>query len=577
MVVVILSVVILGLSVILVKNILDMTKIVKIEKVAPSYFEANVYPKEGKIGTSFKVSFSVYNKSGIEFVTANILKDNQAVSAANLYDDGSHGDEKADDGIFSNVWNSENSKEGSYIISFGVNENRYPNATSFQVYKGNCINLVNSGPSDDRINIVFLASNYKSMEKFRNDVIKHIDLNSRNNGLFSFEPFKSDKGKFNVYYVNETVNLGCSLNCEGIQSMICCNDDKVVEAASQCPADQIIVLNDKPEFCGTATFYAKVCSYGISPIVMVHEFGHSFGGLGDEYNYEEVYPSYAKAISLSELNFPNCAKPGCDKWENISSECWKGCTTSAFYRPTKSNCIMYTYVPQFCPVCQNQFKELMYGYGQSASPEVLSRAAAPLGKSYFMNIDYNEGILKLNNIYSAPGSYKSPNRNIDIQKYNGKLLAFDGKTLESFSFEIPRLIWPPMEAGNGTQYSPIVKDKFNYTLSVPYSTEGKIFEVYDRNNRKVMALDVGYLADTCGNKKCEPQENYLECPSDCALSIPDKLCLSNNDGTCDPDCRGKDPDCRNVLYIAKNNLAIILSIIALIMIIILVSLASKEK
>jgi len=579
-VIIVISILILGLSVLLLTNIVDMTKIINLEKTAPGYFETSVYPKEGKIGTSFKISFSVYNKTGIEFVTANILKSSNAIDSSNLYDDGNHGDEKKDDGIFSGSWDSGNNKEGSYDISFtanGPNEQRYQNATSFLIYKGNCLNLVNSGPSDDRINIVFLPVGYKSLEKFRNDILRHIDLNSRNNGLFSFEPFKSNKGRFNVYYVNETVNLGCSLDCEGIPSMMCCNDDKIVEAASQCPADQIIVLADKPQFCGSATFYAKICSYGISPMVMMHEFGHSFGGLGDEYNYEEVYPEYVKTINSYELNFPNCDKPGCEKWKNITDECWKGCSISALFRPTKSSCIMYTYVPEFDAVDIMHINSLLRNYGTSAAdPQVLSRSAAPVGKSYFLNINYNNGIVTANNVYLAPGNFKTPDRKIDIETLTGRLVSFDNKVVENFTFEIPRVLWPPMSE-NGTQYSPIIKDKFNYTLTIPYSTEGKTFEAYDKGRNKVLSVDVGYLASTCGNNKCDPQENFLECPQDCRPGNYDNLCLAASDNVCDPDCKGKDPDCRNIINVIKENLTIMVLLSALVISLILLLTAKPSK
>jgi hypothetical protein len=577
-VIIVLSVVVLVLAVILVNSIIETTKIIKFEKVAPSYFESSVFPSEGRTGTAFKISLWLYNKTGIEFVTATILKNSQPVTNLNLYDDGNHGDEKADDSLFSNVWDSANQQQGAYSVSFTTNNVRYDNATSFQIYRANCLNLVNSGPPEDRIDIVFLGSEYKNLEKLRNDIIKDIDLSSKYNGIFSFEPFKENRGKFNIYYVNETLDLGCQLNCEGIQSMICCNDNKVVDAASQCPADQIIVLHDDPQFCGTATFYAKVCSYARSPIVLMHEFGHSFGGLGDEYNYEEVYPSYAKSISASELNFPNCDKPGCYKWQDITEGCWKGCSISALYRPTQNKCIMYTYVPEFDIVDTSYLKKLMFNYGQSnIEPQVLSRAAKPLGKSYFINIRYNGGVLTFENAYLAPGGFKAPDRNIDIQRYQGRLLSFDNKVLENFTFEIPRLIWAPMpENENETHFSPIVKDKFNYTLTIPYSDDGKRFEAYDRNNRKVLSVNLGYLADTCGNGACEPQENYLECPKDCSLEKPDNLCIPNSDGICDPDCKGKDPDCRKISSIIKENMVLIVLMAVLISLLILL-LTSKPK
>jgi hypothetical protein len=557
-VIIIISIVILGLGIILAKNIIDMTKIPKIEKAAPGYFESSVFPNQGRIGTVFKITFSVYNKSGIDFVNANILKQNNLVESVNLYDDGNHGDERANDGTFANVWDSKSKEEGYYSVNLNAAGTRYDNASSIQLYRTNCMNLVNSGPPEDRINLVFLGSGYKDMTKFKNDILKN------------FEPFKSNKGRFNVYFVNESVDLGCNLNCEGVNRMACCNDNKVVETASQCPANQIIVLIDTNQFCGTSSFYAKVCSYYKSPIVLMHEFGHTFGGLGDE----ETDPNYAKKFSASDINFPNCDKPGCKKWESITQECWQGCSLSSFYRPTKDKCIMYTYVNEFDPVDITHLENLMRDYGQSSTePQVLAKSAPPLDKSYFMNINYNNGKISLNNIYSSSGTFKMPDRKIDKEFYNGRLFSFENKLIENFTFEIPRMIWPPMnEEGNNS--SPILKDNLNYTLAVPYSDEGKKFEAYDRNNKKVISVEVGYLAKTCGNGNCEPQENYLECPTDCPLSKYDNLCLPEEDKICDPDCLGRDPDCGSLSSLIKTNMTLIVLIVLLIFFLILI-LASK--
>jgi hypothetical protein len=220
---------------------------------------------------------------------------------------------------------------------------------------------------------------------------------------------------------------------------------------------------------------------------------------------------------------------------------------------------------------------LLHNYGQSAAePQVLSKSAPPLGKSYFLNVEYNNGIVKLNSVYLAPGNFKIPDRDFDKGKYKGQLISLDGKVIENFSFEIPKVEFPAMDE-NGTTVSPIIKSRFNYTLTIPYSTNGKTFEAYDKDNKKILSVDVGYLANTCGNGICEPQENYIECPSDCSLEGYDKLCIPNNDGVCDPDCKGRDPDCRDILTILKGNLALVILIAALIISLVLLMTAKPSK
>jgi hypothetical protein len=47
-----------------------------------------------------------------------------------------------------------------------------------------------------------------------------------------------------------------------------------------------------------------------------------------------------------------------------------------------------------------------------------------------------------------------------------------------------------------------------------------------------------------GNRICERNENYANCPEDCKSGLKDGYCDRVKDGACDPDCaQGLDPDC----------------------------------
>ena len=96
----------------------------------------------------------------------------------------------------------------------------------------------------------------------------------------------------NIHWVNESKNLGCYYNCMGIARLICCNSTAVMNLASQCPADEIIVILNSNTYGGSGmraagglSTYAGAYSgidqnYGASwsgDRVLVHEFGHSFG------------------------------------------------------------------------------------------------------------------------------------------------------------------------------------------------------------------------------------------------------------------------------------------------------------
>lgn len=56
-------------------------------------------------------------------------------------------------------------------------------------------------PEENRINLVLIGFDYTSLEKFKNVAELAIDFRSEGRGLFSLEPFKSNKDKFNIWYV----------------------------------------------------------------------------------------------------------------------------------------------------------------------------------------------------------------------------------------------------------------------------------------------------------------------------------------------------------------------------------------
>ena len=85
----------------------------------------------------------------------------------------------------------------------------------------------------------------------------------------------------------------------------------------------------------------------------------------------------------------------------------------------------------------------------------------------------------------------------------------------------------------------------NYLIYMPYNKNASRIEVYNPKNSKVMDIDVGSFADTCGDNICESQESYESCTKDCRSGSKDDFCDAVNDGICDPDCPANmDADCR---------------------------------
>ena len=136
------------------------------------------------------------------------------------------------------------------------------------------------------------------------------------------------------------------------------------------PYEHVIILVNTEHYGGGGIYNSYNLSYtGGSQFlpVVVHEFGHSFGGLGDEYTYGNDDPIYFDDTEPWEPNLTTKATAFI-KWENLikagkagliegggyqEKGVWRGC----------ENCRMRTNEePEFCAVCKQALKELIDFY-----------------------------------------------------------------------------------------------------------------------------------------------------------------------------------------------------------------------
>ncbi|MFB6089380.1 MAG: M64 family metallopeptidase [Candidatus Aenigmatarchaeota archaeon] len=176
-----------------------------------------------------------------------------------------------------------------------------------------CNKIEVNGDSSKKIDLVFVAADYPKDSNFKKDVLKHLDFNKEYNGIFSFKPFSERRDKFNFYYVNAGKDYDCGQMCEY---------SEILKDASYCPYDQIIVLVAKSNGGGyayTGKGFAVSRSWDALEgdefwkywsLTTAHEFGHSFGGLEDEYFNKRP---------TSETQGPNCDIKGCPSWCNNSN------------------------------------------------------------------------------------------------------------------------------------------------------------------------------------------------------------------------------------------------------------------
>jgi len=437
---------------------------------------------------------------------------------------------------------------------------RYENAVEFTLYAPSCVRVAGSGSVADKIDVTFLAEGYEDMEKFQQDVLDYIDFEKEKNGLTAIEPFKSNEDKFNFYFVNRTTDLECELGCFGIDRLVCCNDNKVKQTAAQCPSDEIFVLIDTKDFCGASKDYATVCTIEDSRagLVLVHEFGHTFGGLGDEY-------SYGKS---GDTNVPNCDVAGCSKWSGIpGTGCFPTCGYTNLFRATNRNSLMNIYIDNFGPVSTGVLIDKLSNFKSSPSTQELL-AAVPIDKNYFTSLKFESGEIILDKVYVTNSTAEEI---VDGEEYVGRILSFNDQELNVFRLKLPRTwysFYDPAETEEeNKKHSSVQPEKFNFTFNVPYFANGKLLEIFTLQGEKLDEIQLAPFAKTCGDNICQEHENYLECSADCPLSEEDNLCLPYQDNICDPDCpfagRMADIDCNNSTYFVLVLIAIVAALIVL--------------
>ena len=159
-------------------------------------------------------------------------------------------------------------------------------------------------------------------------------------------PFSSNTSNLsvNVNIYPGTQDLGCSPGCYGIDRLMCCDSSKVMAAAENSGSlyDEIIVIDNTATYSGggmrdsgTTAYktnsYSSYCQVYDGPYtvpMVLHEFGHSFGDLCDEYSYGSEGYSYYPCV--------NC-RASCSDWASSSGICTLGCDAqSSFFRPERS-------------------------------------------------------------------------------------------------------------------------------------------------------------------------------------------------------------------------------------------------
>lgn len=247
--------------------------------------------------------------------------------------------------------------------------------------------LIHSGDAKDCIDLAILAEGYTEadMPTFLKDA------QAATEAIFSYEPFKSHRKNFNVVAVfSPSQQSGVAVPRKGQWPKTAFNSHfdtfysdrylttrqvkAINDALIGIPYEHLIILANSDVYGGGGMYNSYLLSSTdhehYLPVV-VHEFGHSFGGLTDEYFYEGDPSSFGKPQEKEpwEQNVTNL-KDFSGKWSHLLKKgtpiptlekqqkkypvgLYEGGAylTKGMYRAS-FNCRMRTNdVPDFCPAC----------------------------------------------------------------------------------------------------------------------------------------------------------------------------------------------------------------------------------
>jgi len=206
--------------------------------------------------------------------------------------------------------------------------------TSVPASPGPLLTLLHSGPSAQKVDFLILGDGYTQQQraKFEKDARRLVDI------LFSFSPFKERKADFNVWGlmppaaeagisrpstgIHKRNPVGSTYDAFGSERYVLTFDNRAFrDIASHAPYEFVEILTNTNTYGGGGihNLYSTVAADSLwSPYVFVHEFGHHFAGLADEYYTSD--PTYVPAADRPEpweKNVTALKDPKALKWKAL--------------------------------------------------------------------------------------------------------------------------------------------------------------------------------------------------------------------------------------------------------------------
>ncbi|MFO7447788.1 MAG: M64 family metallopeptidase [Ignavibacteriaceae bacterium] len=204
--------------------------------------------------------------------------------------------------------------------------------SSVKVFKS-----LDNGNPHTKVDVAILAEGYTAEEedKFKADLERFTGL------FFKLDPYKSMKDRFNVYgifkpsaetgtdepdaEIFKNTALNTTFYSLGSERYLLTEDNKAMrDMAAHVPYDALYIMVNHKRY-GGGGIYNLFCTFTADnqwhEYLFLHEFGHSFAGLADEYYTSDVAYNdfYPKGVEPVEPNITALLNPGDLKWKELAS------------------------------------------------------------------------------------------------------------------------------------------------------------------------------------------------------------------------------------------------------------------
>jgi hypothetical protein len=223
---------------------------------------------------------------------------------------------------FHEVWSTLIDPKGMYVD------------TSKPPSPGPLIEIEKHGPPPEKVDFLILGDGYTAAErsKFEKDARRLTEI------LFSFSPFKERRADFNVWAlcppteesgvsrpstgIHRRSRVGATYDAFGSERyMLTFENRSFRDVASFAPYEFVEVLANAKTYGGGGihNLYSTVAADSLwAPYVFVHEFGHHFAALADEYYTSDVaYEPAGARVEPWEPNVTALLDPATLKWKDL--------------------------------------------------------------------------------------------------------------------------------------------------------------------------------------------------------------------------------------------------------------------